>query len=393
MPTKLLPVPYYRQEGINYCGAACMKMVIEALNGPSLDQDDLYNDAHASALDPFVNWKSAPDGIEETLDSVSALAPDFDLTTTTSEATITRRMVWSIFNASVPPIALVYGYAHWVLVVGYQITKDPTGPSDTAYSIGALEIQDPWRSFGEGDPPPPPPPKHITYSQWTSKYLKPVPAGYWIGKRVAVGEFIAPRKVEEIVAEPTPKVGGSTNAPIISPEEAQRGAYLGLERFGLRDRKDWGPLLQPPVAAIEPVLVERLDQPGGYYYLVPFSASDRKTEAAVIVDAFTGEYLEASPLASHRDGRPWTRLIRDVVNEDTARTGIAGRRLELPGDAGRVLARPQSIGLYPTLVWRPSLESLSPFYPFRLVTIGNMRRFISIDGRAYPELHEAGPGG
>jgi hypothetical protein len=394
MATKLLPVPYFRQQGINYCGAACMKMVIESLGGPSLDQDDLYLDAHASGLDPGVNWQSSPDGIEETLDSVSALPPDFDLTMTTSEATLTRRIVWSIYNASVAPIALVYGNAHWITVVGYSTTKNPSGPSDTSYTITALEIHDPWRSLGEGLPPPPPPPKHVTYAQWTLKYLKPIPSGYWLGKRLAVGEFDAARREPETpVVEPKIKGGGSTGAPIISPQEAQQGANTGLEQYGLRARKDWAPLLESPVSAGEPVLVELLGQPGVYYYVVPFSAPERKTEAAVIVDAFTGEYLEASPLAPHEDGRPWSRLIKDAANDELSRRSLIGHRVELPDNAGRVLLRPQNVGLYPTLVWRPCLESLSPFYPFRLVTIGGMKRFISLDGTHYAELHPAGPGG
>jgi hypothetical protein len=395
MATKLLTVPYFRQDRMNYCGAACMQMVIGSLGGPSLDQDDLYLDAHANgAPDPPVIWFSPPDGIEETLDNVGGLPPDFDLTTTTSEATLTRRIVWSIYNASVAPIALVYGNAHWVVVVGYDVTKHPKGVSDTSYTIQALEIHNPWRSLGEGNPPPPPPPKHVTYSWWTFKYLKPVPSGNWSGKRLAVGEFAAARmEPEKLVAEPKITGGASTGAPIIVPEEAKKGASIGIERYGLRAREDWAPLLEPPVTAGEPVLVELLSEPGFFYYVVPFSASDRKVEAGVIVDAFTGEYLEASPLAAHTDGRPWTRLIKDAANNDLSIRSLVGRRFELPDNAGRVLVRPQNVGLYPTLVWRPCLESLSPFYPFRLATIGDMRRFMSIDGFDYAELHDAGPGG
>jgi len=184
-------VPYHRQEGEDHCGAACLKMVIEALGRKSGSQASLFADAHRHGrLDPATGWLSPPDGVEWTLETRTELRNSaLEVAALTTELALTRRLVWSLFHHSVPPIALVYGLEHWVVVVGYDIDRDPNGPSDSGYNIRALEIHDPWRKTEEGDPPPPPPPRHITMREWQRTYLKPVPSGYWKAKVVAVGVF------------------------------------------------------------------------------------------------------------------------------------------------------------------------------------------------------------
>ena len=54
--------------------------------------------------------------------------------------------------------------------------------------------------------------------------------------------------------------------------------------------------------------------------------------------------------------------------------------------------RPESYCLYPTLVWRPCLESLSPFVPFHMVTAGDYRIYVRLDGRIFATLHINVPG-
>ena len=51
------------------------------------------------------------------------------------------------------------------------------------------------------------------------------------------------------------------------------------------------------------------------------------------------------------------------------------------------MVRKEAFCLYPALVWRPCLESLSPFYPFHLVTVGDHRIYIRVDGRVFTKLH------
>ena len=184
-------VPYHRQLGLSYCGAACQRMVIEALGHPSDSQNQLMADAKThSGLDPKSPWNSPPDGVEWVLEHRASLqASTLNVLAVPTELGLTRQVIWSLFQHSVPPIALVRGWSHWVVVVNYDVSRNPNGPDDEGYDIDGLHIHDPWREPEEGNAPPPPPPKHVTLSQWRTKYLKQVPAGYWDRMMVAVGVF------------------------------------------------------------------------------------------------------------------------------------------------------------------------------------------------------------
>ena len=187
-------VPYRRQEGEDYCGPACLQMVIESLGLKGGSQPSLFDDAHDHGTrDPKRWWRSPPDGLEWALGARAgrSLPGEAQAVSFKTEWPVIRRLVWSLFHHSVPPIALVYGWDHWVVVVGYDIDRDPDGPSDGGYVVRALDIHDPWRTVDEGAAPPPPPPRHVTISEWRRTYLKPVPQGYWKSKVVAVGVFDA----------------------------------------------------------------------------------------------------------------------------------------------------------------------------------------------------------
>jgi hypothetical protein len=66
---------------------------------------------------------------------------------------------------------------------------------------------------------------------------------------------------------------------------------------------------------------------------------------------------------------------------------VRSQRIELPNDGGRLVLRPEAVSVHPCLVWRPCRQSLSPFYPFRMVTIGALRLFVRIfDGAVFFDL-------
>ena len=59
---------------------------------------------------------------------------------------------------------------------------------------------------------------------------------------------------------------------------------------------------------------------------------------------------------------------------------------------GRLIVRKEAHGLYPTLVWQPCRESLSPYYPFFMVTVGAQRIYVRVDGQVFTKLHDKGRG-
>ena len=64
----------------------------------------------------------------------------------------------------------------------------------------------------------------------------------------------------------------------------------------------------------------------------------------------------------------------------------------LPDQRGSLLVRPRAATIYPLLVWKPCVESLSPYYPFHMIIVGDHRLYIRSDGKVFTELHDAGPG-
>jgi hypothetical protein len=132
----------------------------------------------------------------------------------------------------------------------------------------------------------------------------------------------------------------------------------------------------------EPMLVQRLDRDDRYYWIVP-TQDDRGTpRAAVAVDAHTGDYQQA---LSIRD--PQSSLFAFAALEKV-REHVLGRRFALPAAAGgAVEASAQSLSVHAPLVWKPCRESMSPFYPFRMITVGAHRLYVRVfDGAVFPAL-------
>jgi hypothetical protein len=114
---------------------------------------------------------------------------------------------------------------------------------------------------------------------------------------------------------------------------------------------------------------------------VPVGRGDLGFPAAVSIDARFGDYRQAIALRGG-SASAWRALeVEEVINL------VEGERFELPERAGRLLVRPEAMCVHPTLVWRPCRESLSPFYPFSMITVGDWRIFVRVaDGAIFTHL-------
>jgi len=132
----------------------------------------------------------------------------------------------------------------------------------------------------------------------------------------------------------------------------------------------------------EPLLVQRLDYPDRFFYIVPISNRPKRAPILVSVDARYGNYREAAFLPPNRSQLVATMTRKELV------TKVADRRFQLEEPLGRLRVRPEALCLYPTLVWKPCRESLSPFWPFHMFTIGDYRLYVRIDGAIFTRLHD-----
>jgi len=394
--TENLAVQTHQQDTDYYCGAACAQMVLETMGAGILDQHDLYADNHAhSTLDAGVNWATGPDGLQWTMMDrrPPAFTNYFALYALDSEDLISRKLCWTIHHYQVAPIALVYGWAHWIVVRGYTASAHPASSGDNSYTIDAFDINNPWPpspSFYDPALAPPPPHnagdgcgsggdrgvanEHVTYATWQSTYMTGVPGGHWNGKFVAVCDPEPPAARGGPLREARKRRG---SGELLAPKLLADLALAGLRDYGLHERKDWAQALRQ--ATPQPgVLVQRLDRLDSFYALVAFQAK-KNTVAFAAVDGRWGDYQQAVLL-------PKAQPERSRLTLDQAFDRIVGKRIDLGDRKGRLLVRKQAVCIYPHLVWRPCLESLSPYYPFYMFTVGDHRLYVRIDGAVFSSL-------
>lgn len=394
MPTvEDLVVGYHQQDTDYYCGAACAQMVLSEIGAGIIGQADLYASNHShSVAEP--NWYTGPDGLTWTLNNrrPPSFTNSFVLFDLANEDAISRKIVWTIHHYHVAPVALVYGWAHWIVVRGYDASAAPTSSADTSYSINAFNVNNPWPPTPTPAPPPPHTAgdvcgtggmrgvadEHISYSTWRSTYMTGVPSGHWAGKFVAVCD---PEPPPRQVGQPPPPPARWTGERLLTLKEAARQAQEGLALTDLPQRATWKKALTKTSPG-EPVLVQRLDHPDSFYYLVPMQSSQKRAPVLVSVDARFGNYRQSvllpegtAPLIA----RPEARKVAEMVTD---------KRWEFGDRRGELLVRKEAATLHPTLVWKPCLESLSPFYPFQMLTTATDRIYIRIDGKVFTKLHD-----
>jgi len=402
MPTtEDLSVAYHQQDTNYYCGAACAQMVLDSIGTGLLSQDDLYSDNHShSTAEP--GWYTAPDGLLWTMNNLKPPSPTFNsyfvLDALDNEDSISRALIWTLHHYRVAPIAMVYGSQHWVVVRGYTASAAPNGFADNSYSISGFMLNNPWPPTPSADNPAaaPPPPhsgadgcgnggnrgvadEHIAYTTWQSDYMTGVPGGHWAGKFVAVCDPDPPPSrpgiFREILMRPLP------GHRLITADVALARANEGLRVHGLLDLDTHKRALTGTQPG-QPVLVQRLDRLDSFYFIVPFSEPAGTTALAVAVDARTGVYRQSIVRTAGQG------TVLSLNDRQAASRVLVGRTIELPARLGRILVRPEAICHYPTLVWKPCLESLSPFYPFHQFTVGSHHIYVRNDGAVFTELHD-----
>jgi hypothetical protein len=407
MPTtENLAVSYHQQDTGYYCGAACAQMVLNSLGTGLFDQTQLYNDNHSHSTIES-GWATAPDGLQWTMHNYEPPAPagpphygsyDFVLFALGTEDSLSRKIVWTIHHYQAAPIALVYGWQHWIVVRGYSASAAPANVSDVSYSIDSFDVNNPWPPTPSASNPAlaPPPPhtngsdgcgtggdrgivnENISYMTWQNTYMTGVPSGYWAGKFVCVADPAAPPSERGIRSRPLLEAL-EYKGRLLEGETVIRRAEESLKAYGLSERDSYNRLLNQAKAG-NPVLVQRLDLPDTFYYIVPMVEGER-IPVAVAIDAKYGLYLQSAVHTAAEGSLFVLRSQKEVAKS------ILGSTVELPNWEGSIPIRPEAVCQFPTLVWRPCRESLSPFYSFHLFTVGSQRIYVRTDGAIFTELH------
>jgi len=390
-----LPTQYHQQDTDYYCGAATAAMVLEQCGAGLLGQAGLYNDNHSHSTAES-GWYTAPDGLTWTMNNRQS-SKYFVLDALSTEDAISRMIAWTIHHYRVAPIAMVYGSAHWIVVRGYTASATPTHSGDVGYTLSGFDINNPWPPVPAGGPPPPHTgsdvcgsggtrgvaDEHISYTTWRTDYMTGISGGHWNGKFVAVCDPEPPPTRHPDVQEPR-RPSRFDGEELIDSRIAAELSVRALRTTGLAERKNWAQALSGTETG-DPVLVQRLDRADSFYWVVPQTRNGVAT-AVVNIDARFGDYLQARALPDPQ-GTALLTLNREEVEEF-----VFGRLHELPDKEGQLLIRPGLACVSDHWVWRPCVESLSPFYPFKLVSYGANRLYVRSDGRIFPSLTTTGRG-
>ena len=149
----------------------------------------------------------------------------------------------------------------------------------------------------------------------------------------------------------------------------------------LPEDEPWRKVLRE-VRPAEPIVVQRLDRLDDYYYLVPLVSGREVTTAALAVDARFGDFQQAISFPE-----PEASIVsfpdREVIFQQ-----VVDRQFELEEFQGRVQVRKETVTIPEIWFWKPCLESLSPFWPFRMVISGGQTLYVRADGQVFTTLHE-----
>lgn len=385
---------YHTQDTAYYCGAACAMMVLNEIGVAyaDLDQDDLYTSNHNHNVK--AGWATDPYGLCYTLNNLrpaSFLPRYFVVYKPLTEAEGTRDVVHTLQHYQVSPSILVYGCQHWNVVRGVQTDVDPaTGP----YTVEGFWLNNPI--FYSSAPPPP----HdgaddcgsggshgianefVTYATWQTDRFTGCSYDDAGGNRqwISVCDPEA-RKIALPSHRPIRRLADGRT--MVAAKQVSEFAQIGLKEYRLAEHEFAAEALKSGHVG-EPLLVQRLDRPGDYYYLSPWEG-ERGITGFVETDARFGVFkslrILSVPVMEWLVGGQSNAHFHERIGRL-----LDGKKFDLPENHGRFTVFHGSYCISPSLVWKPCRESWSPHLPFYHVVIGANALYIRLDGKVFNTL-------
>jgi|SRR5687767_1198907 len=400
MPDVIVPVTRVQQENDEaFCGPATAEMVLAALNVPKPNvpptwQEQLWtyitqntgstrpkNAPHdpyefpqqkCEWCDGWECWGTTP-GVLATLLNTSQAVGQYAISLHTTEESATGALLDTI-DRQLPGVALVYGWNHWLVVDGYKHGgKNPTPVAGRL--LKGVYIRNP--APGKGT-------HYVSWATWEADYMLHLECGAYHGKIIVLsgarpGTPILPptTHVPPLVVTPSLDTRDPWTLPmktLLTPNAAMSHAAEQLDEL-------MSPRLERAMKsarAQSAQLVQRLDHPDRYYYIVTFAVGSRDT-ARVIVDGFEGTVDEIEGVEDDGDS-----LQRYLAGPVTVERLLAQTR-QSP-DILRYRVRQGTVGEHPVLVWKPCVQSRSPFLPFYQLSVGDSFVYYRVDGEQFDAL-------
>lgn len=369
-------VPLYCQKDPIWCGAAVTQMIVESYRvSIPHDQSVFWYCIQRHKSDPGVNWATDPEGLMRCLNRYMPSDGGGEWAVR-ADKSFGREMYAVLYWMSLlrhPAPVLIWNQQHWVIVTGFVSDVDPA--THERILLRFIEFNNPWPpcrgGITEGGVY-----HYASAAQWKANYfwgpvdLRP---SKWYGKYVAVlyvsryareltgavgaGEPpLGPGRYIHIpLLELPERAGGECVAPDmvrqgtpLPPEAASEYALRWIAEYRLHEKGPLGALREGE--PLEPLLV---NPSGGGYYIVPFG-SGRVATAGIAVNAYTGEFLDASVFRAP---------IRYIYAGEAAE--ILEGELGIPPEGRQELVFTPTEWVLDTLfqpLWKFELEGVGTFY-------------------------------
>jgi hypothetical protein len=354
-----LDLPAFAQAASDLGGGACAQML---LGDAGLDQAALARQSHQLGSEE-PGWKMAPDSLAKLLTTRTGRAFAFHPDITADQAM--RRCAWSILKDRIAPAVLVWKCRHWALVAGFEADAAPASIDDENWGLRGFYLRNPYGPLDH----------HIDVASWKAHYQTGILHGIWRTRRAVVCTGEAAAAQPELRPEPEPEF---IRRDLLDPRAIVQAASAAVhgERFARHPR--WLEAARETTPGA-PMLVTRLNFPADHHYIVPMLRGGRPT-LLLLLDATDGGYRESAPVVGDQPDSPAPAQAR---LEAMMAQGI----LETEGGGGEpVPVWPSASAVFPGLMWRPCLESLSPYLPFIQLHTGNRQIHIRLDGTVFGEI-------
>ena len=392
---KYIDIPYYTQETSYWCGAASAQMVLDGdpMN-KFVSQTTLYN--YINPRNVCTSWASGPQGLTDALNHYKPSGYYFEVTALSDQDEAVKKLAYTLDQYGVPPISLIYGCAHWVVVRGVITDVQPT--ANPSYTIYGFWVNDPWygsTSLGESE--------YIDISDWKSSYYTGCTWCARTGSRyISVVDPDPPPEVQIIY----PEVRQRRDNPLEKREILELATEYRLQfRSEPHSREQFSKANEAldGTQLGEPLFVRRTDREQSGYFIVPMNRGEL-TSGAMRLDAYSGQLLGVThtrrPIRYEADLRqdpardlfkrklPTLEVRPEVlkkVRPDLERTSMSAALRPIRSPVRQPVVRPDTTRMskvreFPTfdrleigaqdlritrmeLVWQPSDESQNPYYP------------------------------
>jgi len=300
-------IPNYCQETIIWCGAAVGQMILEGypagVEHPHT-QTHVWNRIQAHLDDLGVNWATDPDGLRDTLMELGGdPGVNWAIHANPNAQSLTYTVAYWMTQRNYPTAVLVYGFQHWVAIVGIETDVNPVG--NTNVNLQFIEIDDP------GNPPCPTATSGgvkslMSGTNWYSNYWYTpgnIAASKWNGNYIAViepplneGKATAPSEVEK--------------GKVISGNTAKERALVLIKKLRLYEKDPYTILRN--TKPLNPLLVNA-DYKG--YYIVPFGYEEGKlSQGAILINAYSGDFQEVGVFKKPIKYLPEDRAVKIAID-------------------------------------------------------------------------------